>query len=107
MALLQASISAVISSFVHFAPSLGNAMFANGVSQGVMGYVKKWIVGKTALKLRVKMCTRGPSAHLSARVQGLDLVTQALVRVPIPAWELEKNVCSHKCLAGAVLWHQV
>ena len=24
-------------------------MFANGVSQGVMGYVKKWIVGETAL----------------------------------------------------------
>ena len=38
------------------------------------GYVKKWIVGKSALEPRENACTQGPGAHVSARVQGLDLV---------------------------------
>lgn len=97
----------VISSFVHFALSLANAMFANGVLQEVMGYVKKWIVGKTTLELRENRCTQGPSAHLSARVQGLDLLLLGHSSVS-EFWHGNlKKVCSHKCPAGTVLGHQV
>ena len=54
------------------------------------GYAKKWIVGKSALEPRENACTQGPGAHLSARP-----CTRAPVRARIPAWLLEKNVCSH------------
>ena len=96
MVLLQASISVVISSFVHFALSLADAMFANGVSQEVMGHIKKWIVGKTALELRKNTCTQGPSAHLSARVQGLYLLLLGHSSVSeFRHGNLKKNKCVH------------
>ena len=40
-------------------------MFANGVSQGVMGYVKKWIVGETALGPMETRAHRDPGARFS------------------------------------------